>query len=173
MAVDLSPDERELLARIAHRWYLDDRTQTEIAHEFGLSRPKVQRLLARARQAGVVQIRIDTPLGVDLRLEAQLIEAFGLTDAIVSPSDPDPETQRAAVARAAAGYLAAIQDAVNRIAESAESFPMESHGMRWAKLRDYPYLVHFMIVDDRLCRIYAVPHGRRRPRFWLRRLRQP
>ena len=74
---------------------------------------------------------------------------------------------------AAAGYLAAIQDAVNRIAESAESFPMESHGMRWAKLRDYPYLVHFMIVDDRLCRIYAVPHGRRRPGFWLRRLRQP
>jgi DNA-binding transcriptional regulator LsrR (DeoR family) len=105
LAVDLSPDERELLARIAHRWYLDDRTQSEIAHEFGLSRPKVQRLLVRARQTGVVQIRIDTPRGVDLGLEARLIEAFGLTDAIVSPSDPDPETQRAAVARAAAGYL--------------------------------------------------------------------
>jgi DNA-binding transcriptional regulator LsrR (DeoR family) len=105
LAVDLSPDERELLARIAHRWYLDDRTQTEIAHEFGLSRPKVQRLLVRARQTGVVQIRIDTPFGVDLGLEARLIEAFGLTDAIVSPSDANPETQRAAVARAAAGYL--------------------------------------------------------------------
>ncbi len=105
MAVDLSRNERELLARIAHRWYLDDRTQAEIAHEFGLSRPKVQRLLVQARQSGVVQIHIDTPLGVDLDLEARLIEAFGFTYAIVAPSDPDPEVQRTAVARAAAGYL--------------------------------------------------------------------
>lgn len=105
MAVDLSADDRELLARIAHRWYLDDRTQTEIAHEFGLSRPKVQRLLVRARRTGVVQIHIEAPLGVDLGLEARLIDAFGLTDAIVSPSAADPESQRSAVARAAAGYL--------------------------------------------------------------------
>jgi DNA-binding transcriptional regulator LsrR (DeoR family) len=105
LAVDLGSDERELLARIAHRWYLDDRTQTEIAHEFGLSRPKVQRLLVRARLTGVVQIHIEAPRGVDLGLEARLIETFGLADAIVSPSAPDAETQRAAVARAAAGYL--------------------------------------------------------------------
>jgi DNA-binding transcriptional regulator LsrR (DeoR family) len=105
LTVDVSSDDRELLARIAHRWYLDDRTQTQIAQEFGLSRPKVQRLLVRARQTGVVQIHIDAPHGVDLDLEARLIAAFGLADAIVSPSAPDPEIRRAAVARAAAGYL--------------------------------------------------------------------
>jgi DNA-binding transcriptional regulator LsrR (DeoR family) len=105
VVIEAGTDERELLARIAHRWYLDDRTQTEIAREFGLSRTKIQRLLVRARQAGVVQIHIEAPVGVDLDLEAQLIEAFGLADAIVSPSAADPEIQRAAVARAAAGYL--------------------------------------------------------------------
>ena len=49
---DLSHDEFELLARIAHRYYVDGRTQEEIAREFGLSRPKVQRLLERARWSG-------------------------------------------------------------------------------------------------------------------------
>ncbi len=102
---ELNDDEHELLARIAHRWYVDDRTQSEIAQEFGLSRPKVQRLLRRARSTGVVQIRIEGPVGVDLGLEARLIDAFGLTDAIVSASAPDPEAQRAGVARSAARYL--------------------------------------------------------------------
>ena len=105
MTLELSGAERELLARIAHRWYLDDRTQTEIAHEFGLSRPKVQRLLQRARQTGVVRIHIEAPHGVDLDLETRLIERFELADATVSASAADPESQRDAVARAAAGYL--------------------------------------------------------------------
>jgi DNA-binding transcriptional regulator LsrR (DeoR family) len=105
LTLERSGAERELLARIAHRWYVDDRTQTEIAKEFGLSRPKVQRLLQRARQSGVVRIHIEAPLGVDLGLESRLIELFGLTDAIVSPSTADSASQRDGVARGAAGYL--------------------------------------------------------------------
>jgi DNA-binding transcriptional regulator LsrR (DeoR family) len=65
VADELSRDEHELLARIARRSYVDGRTQGEIAAEFGLSRPKVQRLLERARATGVVDIHIDVPLGVD------------------------------------------------------------------------------------------------------------
>jgi len=102
---ELTRDEHELLARIAHRSYVDGRTQGQIADEFRLSRPKVQRLLERARSSGVVDIHIDVPLGVDLDLEARLAEAFGLTDVLVSPSRADPDSQRDAVARSAAGYL--------------------------------------------------------------------
>jgi DNA-binding transcriptional regulator LsrR (DeoR family) len=94
-----------MLARIAHRWYVAGRTQSEIAQEFGLSRPKVQRLLDRARNTGVVQIKIEGPVGVDIGLEGQLIDAFGLTDAMVSASADDAEVQRAHVARSAAAYL--------------------------------------------------------------------
>jgi DNA-binding transcriptional regulator LsrR (DeoR family) len=101
----LSQAEHELLARIAHRWYLDGRTQGEIGREFGLSRPKVQRLLDRARVEGVVEIHIDAPLGLDLDLEARLVERFGLDHAIVSPRRDDPDSQRAGVAGAAAGFL--------------------------------------------------------------------
>ncbi len=102
---DLGPDEFERLARIAHRYYVDGRTQEEIAGEFGLSRPKVQRLLERARWSGVVSIRIEAPPWLNLDLEAQLRETFRLSDVIVSAPRPDPEARREAVARSAAQYL--------------------------------------------------------------------
>lgn len=105
MPEELGWDEHELLARIAHRSYVDGRTQEEIGQEFGLSRPKVQRLLERARTSGVVEIHIEAPAGLNLDLEARLVAAFGLADAIVSSNRPDADTQRAAVARSAAKYL--------------------------------------------------------------------
>ncbi len=105
MPEDLRQDDYELLARIAHRYYVDGRTQEEIAAEFALSRPKVQRLLERARWSGVVDIRIQAPPWLHLDLETQLRDAFRLSDAIVSPSRTDPQSQREAVARSAAGYL--------------------------------------------------------------------
>ncbi len=105
MAEDLRQDQFELLARIAHRYYVDDRTQEQIAREFALSRPKVQRLLVQARQGGVVEIRIQAPPWLHLELEDALCAIFHLTDAIVSPSRADPQSQREAVARSAAQYL--------------------------------------------------------------------
>ncbi len=102
---DLGPVEFERLARIAHRYYVDDRTQQEIAREFGLSRPKVQRLLERARASGIVDIHIEAPPWLNLGLEARLRETFGLSDAIVSPPRDDPQSRREAVARSAAIYL--------------------------------------------------------------------
>jgi DNA-binding transcriptional regulator LsrR (DeoR family) len=102
---DLSSEDFERLARIAHRYYVDGRTQEEIAREFGLSRPKVQRLLERARWAGVVDIRIATPPWLNLELESRLREEFRLVDAIVAPRRADPQSQREAVARSAAQFL--------------------------------------------------------------------
>jgi len=102
---NLGQDEFELLARIAHRYYTDGRTQEEIAREFALSRPKVQRLLERARWSGIVDIHIETPPWLNLDLEARLRETFRLTDVIVAARRDDPQSQREEVARSAARYL--------------------------------------------------------------------
>jgi DNA-binding transcriptional regulator LsrR (DeoR family) len=102
---NLGQDEYELLARIAHRYYADGCTQEEIAREFALSRPKVQRLLERARWSGIVDIHIEAPPWLNLDLEAHLRETFGLTDVIVAPRRDDPRSQREEVARSAARYL--------------------------------------------------------------------
>jgi DNA-binding transcriptional regulator LsrR (DeoR family) len=107
---EISVEDHELLARVAHRSYVEGRTQEAIAGELGMSRPKVQRLLERARAVGVVDIRIQAPPGLNLELESRLVQTFDLADAIVStlPADADPadvDGRRAAVAQAAARYL--------------------------------------------------------------------
>jgi DNA-binding transcriptional regulator LsrR (DeoR family) len=102
---ELREDEYELLARLAQRYYVDERTQEEIAREFALSRPKVQRLLDRARRSGVVAIHIQAPPWLRLELESQLRETFGLSDAIVCSAGSDPLAEREAVAQRAARYL--------------------------------------------------------------------
>ena len=102
---DLGPDEHELLARLANRYYTDGQTQEALAREFGLSRAKVQRLLDRARATGVVDIRIAAPSWLRLDLERRLRERFGLAEAIVAPARDDPDAQREEVARVAARYL--------------------------------------------------------------------
>jgi DNA-binding transcriptional regulator LsrR (DeoR family) len=103
--VSEDPLDSVLLARIAHRYYIDGRTQEEIAREYALSRPRVQRLLAQAKRDGVVEIRIKVPPDLNLQLEQALRSTFDLKDAIVSASPPDPIERRAAVAQRAAEYL--------------------------------------------------------------------
>ena len=101
----LDHDEFELLARIAHRYYADGLTQEAVGHEFGLSRPKVQRLLDRARATNVVDIHISTPPWLHMDIEQELRDRYHLVDAIVAPRRPDPVAQREEVARAAARFL--------------------------------------------------------------------
>jgi DNA-binding transcriptional regulator LsrR (DeoR family) len=102
---DLGPEEFELLARLALGYYEDGLTQDALAGKFGLSRPKVQRLLERARSVGVVDIRVQTPPWLHVDLERELRETFGLSEVIVAPDRADPEAQREAVAREAARFL--------------------------------------------------------------------
>ncbi len=96
----------ELLARVATMYYLDDMTQEAIARELSLSRPKVQRLLQRACDEGIVEIRIHAAPLLSLDLERKLKETFRLEDAVVAAAHPDPGSQRESVARAGAGFLA-------------------------------------------------------------------
>jgi DNA-binding transcriptional regulator LsrR (DeoR family) len=97
--------EFELLARVASQYYLNDRTQAEIAEEFGLSRQKVQRMIRRAREQGIVEIHVHSVPVLHIELENKLRATFGLQDAQVATSHPDEGMCRRLVARAAADYL--------------------------------------------------------------------
>ncbi len=101
----LDQDEFELLARVAHRYHVDGLTQSAIARELGLSRPKIQRLLDRARSSGVVDVHVEMPPWLHLELEAQLRDRFGLVDVVVTTSRTGPDAQREEAARAAGRYL--------------------------------------------------------------------
>jgi DNA-binding transcriptional regulator LsrR (DeoR family) len=95
----------ELLARVATLYYLEDKTQAEIAKEIGLSRQKVQRLLKQAREQRVVEIHIHAIPMSHFQIENKLKEVFNLRDAIIAPSHPSERQRRLSVAQAAAAYL--------------------------------------------------------------------
>lgn len=60
MSVRRARDQnRALLAAVARAHYIDDLSRVEIAETFGISRFKVARLLARAREEGIVTIKIN------------------------------------------------------------------------------------------------------------------
>ena len=90
------PTELVLTSQIARRYYLDDRSKTEIADELGISRFRVARLLETARRDGMVEIQINSPGLVNTELSEQLQKAFDLRHAIVLdlPADDRLELRR-------------------------------------------------------------------------------
>ncbi|WP_018155194.1 sugar-binding transcriptional regulator [Demetria terragena] len=102
----MSESHRHLLATVARRYYLEDRSKVQIAHELSMSRFKVARLLVEARESGVVRIEVDPPTGVDADLSDTIRERLNLRRVIVVDSaEQTTAARRAAVAAAAADVL--------------------------------------------------------------------
>ena len=81
--------EEQLTTRAAWLYYTADMTQAQIAKRLGLNRVRVNRMLAQAREQGIVQIRINTRLASCVALEGELVARFGLHEAIVVPTPTD------------------------------------------------------------------------------------
>ena len=75
--------QHELLAKVASMYYEGEMTQNEIAAALGLSRVKIYRLLKQARDTQIVRILIDWHIKRSPAVEGQLIERFGLDEALV------------------------------------------------------------------------------------------
>ncbi len=72
-------------------------------------------------------------------------------------------------------FLAELQSALAIIEERSHGMPVlecysGSHDIRRQLLKRFPYMVIFAYRDEE-CLIIAVPHTRRRPLYWLNRLR--
>ncbi|MGO2683192.1 MAG: sugar-binding transcriptional regulator [Microbacterium sp.] len=100
-------DEDLLTVRVAELYYDEAKTQDEIGALLKISRWKVGRLLTQARETGVVRIEIVHPRARRLGLEREVVERFGLSDAVIVPVDEDAELER--VAQAAADHLTALR----------------------------------------------------------------
>lgn len=92
------------LAQIAQLYYERGLTLHEIGLRLGVSYMTVSRMLAKARERGMVQITIRTPFERVQETEARLTEAYGLKDAFVVKQTPG-ESVRELLARAGAYYL--------------------------------------------------------------------
>ena len=85
-----TPRTPETLLAAARLYYLQGRSQAEVAQTLGTSRSNVSRMLAEAQRQGIVEIRINDPGGRVHELEEQLQQRFGLRDVRVAHSAPAP-----------------------------------------------------------------------------------
>src|SRR5260370_35745555 len=90
----LAPAELVRAASIARRFFIEGRSKSEIAAEFGLSRFKVARILDEARAAGIVHIEIQLPAGLDASLAHRLRGTLGLRHAKVGGTPEQPSAHR-------------------------------------------------------------------------------
>ena len=89
-------EEHRLLYRIAQAYYVDGQTQQEVARRLGLSRPKVSRLLQRARDAHIVNITLVPPSGGITEVEQELEARYGLEEAVLVAVSDETDSDRVA-----------------------------------------------------------------------------
>ena len=108
------PDE-QLAVRIARCYYDLGMTQQQIAALLNLRRARVIRLLAAARERGIVSIKISSPLLDNVYLAEQLAERYSLQAADVCLSHADDQSAIARQIAATAGdyVLRLIRDDFN------------------------------------------------------------
>src|SRR5215204_4665331 len=80
-----------LLAKAARLYFVEDRSQDEIAAVLGTTRSNVSRMLKQARDLGIVEIRIVDPARRDHELELALRERFPSIDPRVLAVAPDTD----------------------------------------------------------------------------------
>jgi DNA-binding transcriptional regulator LsrR (DeoR family) len=102
-------DGHDDLIQAAWLYHIGQMSQEEVSRRMGLSRFKVLRLLADARDRGLVRISIEHETSDTLVLADRLTARFALTEAQVAPDPGDGDAAaRRAVGQVAAGFLARI-----------------------------------------------------------------
>lgn len=91
--------------RVCWLYYMEGKTQDDIAHIVGISRSKVLRILSLARADGSVQVTVTARLSRCRELEGRLERRFGLTTAIVVPAPQNPADVSQIIGRRLGGYL--------------------------------------------------------------------
>lgn len=100
-------EEKRLLTKVSSLYYEHDCNQQTIANRLHLSRPKVSRLLKKARQIGIVQISVKKHQETFLELENDLEDKFNLKEAVILKVDAkaSQDSVRNQIGAAGAEYL--------------------------------------------------------------------
>ena len=79
-----TPRDPATLVAAARLYYLEGRSQAEVADALRTSRSNVSRMLSEAQKLGIVEIRVNDPTGREYAVEDELRAAFGLRDVRVA-----------------------------------------------------------------------------------------
>jgi DNA-binding transcriptional regulator LsrR (DeoR family) len=91
-----APRDRVALVKAARMYFLDGRSQDDVAHALGTSRSNVSRMLSAARAQGIVEIRVHDQTARSAELEQGLRERYALAHVRVAAFRPGVEVHTAA-----------------------------------------------------------------------------
>jgi DNA-binding transcriptional regulator LsrR (DeoR family) len=101
----IDKEEHKLLVDVSVLYYLEGKTQNEIANQLFLSRPKVSRLLKKAREAGIVEINIQYETDELEQLKNEVKEIFHIEKLVLVKTLSDSQDTLVEVGKAAASTL--------------------------------------------------------------------
>jgi deoxyribonucleoside regulator len=94
-----------LRARAVWLYFVEDKTQNEIAKILGINRIAIVRLLAEAKRRNEVRITISAPLADLSEIERGLEKRYGIPRAIVAPFSEQQSDPTKVIAAAAGAYI--------------------------------------------------------------------
>ena len=95
----------QLHARVAWLYYLENFTQAEIGERLGLTRARVNRMLAEARESGLVRVTLNSQFASCTAIEQTLKSKFGVSDAVIVPTPDDTKDLASVIGMAAGAHL--------------------------------------------------------------------
>ena len=102
--------DRSMAARAAWLSYVGGYTQAEIARRLGVSRVKINRLIAESIEAGVVRVFIEGTAAECVALEDVIAERWGLDFCTVVPNIDEDSLPLRTLSTAGAHYLHGVLD---------------------------------------------------------------
>src|SRR2546428_4565064 len=109
-----STEDLHLLIDVATRFYLQGESQVNIARALGINASTISRYLKRARDSGLIQLRITAPQPLNMDLGRELANHFGLSRVVVANATDGGK----ALAAAAADYIDGVLFNGMRVATS-------------------------------------------------------
>lgn len=105
MVENMEKDERQLLIDVSVMYYLEGKTQNEIAKELFISRPKVSRLLKKAREEDIVDININYESDALEKLQNTIKRKFNINNVVTVKTLTSYQDTRKEIGKAAAKVL--------------------------------------------------------------------
>jgi deoxyribonucleoside regulator len=112
-------DDARILIKIAHMYYVEGATQVYIAKTLGVSRPLISICLSKARESGIVEIKVNGDLAHPYSsLETELKRKFQLREVIIVP-EVGAQGSKRIIGQAASDYLLRVVKKNNIIGVSS------------------------------------------------------
>jgi DNA-binding transcriptional regulator LsrR (DeoR family) len=100
--------EEQMQVRVVWLYFMEGRTQGEIADALSTNRLRVNKIIAEARRSGLVTITLNSRLTSCVELEQKLMAEFSLNRAIIVPTPADPDLIPVLLGQATADYIAQL-----------------------------------------------------------------